>query len=299
MDDLALQERKLNDKLHKNRNVRVELNPKRLDFITTLFGVGKNFFKILSNENSMNFSVHENFIIFFTGYDKKFVDKIFDDFNPAIFCGLNTNFEGSVRTSDLEIKGYATFIRNVSEGLGGLVIHINKNLEPSLSLELDSNRYESLWVELTHPDVIRISDKLEKPKSIFGLVREDLNNSKIFYEELISNLKNQSKFLVIVEFLSNKVEQFQQQIKNICDVQKIPLSSKFSQGYLVCRKGAIFAGINPQLNSSNFAMMNISLPRYYCNVCKEAFITKEEFDKHKSSLRHKRNYYSHFLNTCR
>ena len=236
---------------------------------------------------------------FFTGYDKKFVDKIFDDFNPAIFCGLNTNFEGSVRTSDLELKGYATFIRNVSEGLGGLVIHINKNLEPSLSLELDSNRYESLWVELTHPDVIRISDKLEKPKSIFGLVREDLNNSKIFYEELISNLKNQSKFLVIVEFLSNKVEQFQQQIKNICDVQKIPLSSKFSQGYLVCRKGAIFAGINPQLNSSNFAMMNISLPRYYCNVCKEAFITKEEFDKHKSSLRHKRNYYSHFLNTCR
>ena len=64
MDDLALQERKLNDKLHKNRNVRVELNPKRLDFITTLFGVGKKFFKILSNENSMNFSVHENFIIF-------------------------------------------------------------------------------------------------------------------------------------------------------------------------------------------------------------------------------------------
>ena len=41
MDDLALQEQKLKDKIHKNRNVRVELNAKKLDFITTLFGVGK------------------------------------------------------------------------------------------------------------------------------------------------------------------------------------------------------------------------------------------------------------------
>ena len=238
-------------------------------------------------------------MVFFSGYDKRFVDKIFEDFNPAIFCGLNTNFEGSVRTSDLEFKGYATFIRNVAEGLGGLVIHINKNLEPSLSLELDSNRYESLWIELTHPDFIRISDKLEKPKLVLGVVREDRNNSQVFYEELLSNLANQTNFLLIIEFLSNKVEEFQQQVKNICAHQKIPLSSKLSHGYLVCHKGAIFAGINPQLNSSNFAMMSLALPRLSCNCCKEAFITKEDFDKHKSSLRHRRNYYSHFLNTCR
>lgn len=105
---------------------------------------------------------------FFSGYDKRLVDKVFDEFNPAIFCGLNTNFEGTVRTSDLEFKGYSTFIRNVSEGLGGLVVHINKNLDPSLSLELDSNRYEALWIEFNHPDFIRISDKLEKPKLILG-----------------------------------------------------------------------------------------------------------------------------------
>ena len=47
MDDLALQERILKDKLHKNRNVKVDLNAKKLEFITTLFGVGKNFLKII------------------------------------------------------------------------------------------------------------------------------------------------------------------------------------------------------------------------------------------------------------
>ena len=245
------------------------------------------------------------------------MDKVFDEFNPAIFCGLNTNFEGTVRTSDLEFKGYSTFIRNVSEGLGGLVVHINKNLEPSLSLELDSNRYEALWIEFNHPDFIRISDKLEKPKLILGkfifgilkhlkyfgiflgMVREDRNNSKIFYDELLSNLQNQANFLLIIEFFSDKVENFQQQINGICDTQKVPLSSKLSHGYLICHQGAIFAGIKPHMNSSNFAMMSLALPRLSCNCCKEAFITKEDFDRHKSSVRHKRNYYSHFLNTCR
>ena len=116
------------------------------------------------------------------------MDKHFEDLNPAIFCGLNTNFDGSVRTHDLDIKGYATFNRNVA-GLGGLMLHVNKNLEPSLALELDSNRYEALWIEYTHPDFIRTSDRLEKPKLTFGVAREDRNNSQVFYEELLAIIK--------------------------------------------------------------------------------------------------------------
>ena len=40
MDNLAILERNIKDQVHKNRNVRVELNAKKLNFVTTLFGVG-------------------------------------------------------------------------------------------------------------------------------------------------------------------------------------------------------------------------------------------------------------------
>ena len=77
---------------------------------------------------------------------------------------------------------------------GGLVLHINRLLEPvpfDFQNLQNSDQHESIWLELNHPESVRNSagGPLQRPNFKFGIAYEDAN-SKDFYKNILSAIKS-------------------------------------------------------------------------------------------------------------
>ncbi len=85
------------------------------------------------------------------------------------------------------VKKFHIFRQNVNVIGGGLVLHANRLLEPNFKQSYQSNQHESILVELILPDLIRneSENKVDKPKFVLGMAREDANGHE-FYKYLLS-----------------------------------------------------------------------------------------------------------------
>ena len=81
-----------------------------------------------------------------------------------------------------------TFKQDVSD-IGGMVVYVNHYMSPSLVPDYISKDFESIWIELEMPDLVRLKDGLAKPKVILGVVREPGINSREFYQYLLDTIK--------------------------------------------------------------------------------------------------------------
>ena len=48
-------------------------------------------------------------------------------------------------------------------------------------------------------------------------------------------------FLLIIQFNSKAVEEFQTQIRGVCSTQLLEINTRIKQGFLICQTGKIFA----------------------------------------------------------
>ena len=48
-------------------------------------------------------------------------------------------------------------------------------------------------------------------------------------------------FLLIIQFNSKAVEEFQTQISGVCSTQLLEINTRIKQGFLICQTGKIFA----------------------------------------------------------
>ena len=162
------------------------------------------------------------------------------------------------------VKKFHIFRQNVNVIGGGLVLHANRLLEPNFKQSYQSNQHESILVELILPDLIRneAENKVDKPKFVLGMAREDANGHE-FYKYLLSVIEKlkgtlsklqrlkgtrndfvlsfipaDCDFLLIVQFNSKAVEKFQSSIIGVCDHVIHPLFQK--QGFIICKSGKIF-----------------------------------------------------------
>ena len=82
-----------------------------------------------------------------------------------------------------------TFKQDVSD-IGGMVVYVNHFMGPSLEPKYISKDFESIWINLEMPDLVRFKDVgLAKPKVILGVVREPGMNSREFYQYLLDTIK--------------------------------------------------------------------------------------------------------------
>ena len=85
------------------------------------------------------------------------------------------------------------FRQTVNVDGGGLVIHINRLLEPVPSnlLNLLSDQHESIWLELNHPESVRnsVGGPPQRPKFRLGIAHED-KNSHDFYKNILTAIKS-------------------------------------------------------------------------------------------------------------
>ena len=81
-----------------------------------------------------------------------------------------------------------TFKQDVSD-IGGMVVYVNHYMSPSLVPDYISKDFESIWIELEMPDLVRLKNGLAKPKVILGVVREPGINSREFYQYLLDTIK--------------------------------------------------------------------------------------------------------------
>ena len=82
---------------------------------------------------------------------------------------------------DIHLKGFAPFMQNVNTLGGGLILHINRFLEPKVAVPgFESKDHEAIWVEFNHPEIV----EKKRPKIYCGMAAEDSNNSKDFYDYL-------------------------------------------------------------------------------------------------------------------
>ena len=65
-----------------------------------------------------------------------------------------------------------------------------------------------------------------------------LNYKMIYFVPVLADARD---FLLIIQFNSKAVEEFQTQIGGVCSTQLLEINTRIKQGFLICQTGKIFA----------------------------------------------------------